>query len=377
MSPQEKLSLRDSPEEIARKHKVVEDVPLVRRTLDAMPNMVVVLNQNRQVVSANDALLKLLDITVGDALAKRPGEVLNCIHPPEGTDGCGTALHCVTCGALTALLESQRTDSQVVRECRILTNSATGIIPLDLKVTATPLAIGGDRFIVAAVEDISQAKRLAVLYKTFFHDVLNMAGCIRSYAYYLNDLEQIDRDLCRRIAGISDDLIEAIRAQRDLTAAESGELEVFVLPLQVGELLDDVCQHYARHSAEKNQVVDVECSWNGLVHTDRLLVLRVLGNMLKNALEADGKGGTVTISCRRENDAVIFSVHNQQVMPEDVQLQVFQRSFSTKDSQGRGIGTYSMKLFGEQYLGGKVSFTSREGKGTTFTLTIPIAASVK
>lgn len=60
-----------------------------------------------------------------------------------------------------------------------------------------------------------------------------------------------------------------------------------------------------------------------------------------------------------------------QMTAEEVQLQLFQRSFSTKGQSGRGIGTYSMKLLSERYLGGKVEFTSREPEGTVFTLTIP------
>ena len=70
-------------------------------------------------------------------------------------------------------------------------------------------------------------------------------------------------------------------------------------------------------------------------------------------------------------DEVLFSVHNEQVMPEDVQIQIFQRSFTTKGQPGRGVGTYSMKLFGERYLGGRVSFVSRTPDGTTFTLVLP------
>jgi sensor histidine kinase regulating citrate/malate metabolism len=58
-------------------------------------------------------------------------------------------------------------------------------------------------------------------------------------------------------------------------------------------------------------------------------------------------------------------------MPKEVQLQIFQRSFSTKAQVGRGIGTYSIKLFAEQYLGGKVYFTSQEPDGTSFVLSIP------
>jgi sensor histidine kinase regulating citrate/malate metabolism len=76
------------------------------------------------------------------------------------------------------------------------------------------------------------------------------------------------------------------------------------------------------------------------------------------------------MECRERGEECVFAVHNPDVMPEAVQLQVFQRSFSTKEPSGRGIGTYSMKLFGERYLGGKVDFVSREPEGTTFTLAL-------
>jgi sensor histidine kinase regulating citrate/malate metabolism len=59
------------------------------------------------------------------------------------------------------------------------------------------------------------------------------------------------------------------------------------------------------------------------------------------------------------------------VIPEKVALRIFQRSFSTKAKKGRGIGTYSMKLFGERYLGGKVGFETNEEKGTMFFIELP------
>jgi sensor histidine kinase regulating citrate/malate metabolism len=52
-------------------------------------------------------------------------------------------------------------------------------------------------------------------------------------------------------------------------------------------------------------------------------------------------------------------------MPDDVQLQVFKRSFSTKGA-GRGLGTYSMKLLSEQYLNGRIALISSPQAGTTF-----------
>jgi sensor histidine kinase regulating citrate/malate metabolism len=52
-------------------------------------------------------------------------------------------------------------------------------------------------------------------------------------------------------------------------------------------------------------------------------------------------------------------------MPRAVQLQIFQRSFSTKGN-GRGLGTYSMKLLSERYLNGRVTFKSSSRDGTVF-----------
>ncbi len=101
------------------------------------------------------------------------------------------------------------------------------------------------------------------------------------------------------------------------------------------------------------------------IRTDRTLLRRVLGNLIKNALEASAPGETVTVGFDAR-PLPTFSVHNSSTMPEAVRLQVFQRSFSTKAQVGRGLGTYSVKLLTERYLGGTVRFCSEEGSGTTF-----------
>jgi signal transduction histidine kinase len=75
---------------------------------------------------------------------------------------------------------------------------------------------------------------------------------------------------------------------------------------------------------------------------------------------------------KSDEDQVQFWVHNPAHMPRDVQLQVFKRSFSTKGS-GRGIGTYSIRLFVTRYLHGSVDFDSTEDHGTTFRVRLPRA----
>ena len=76
------------------------------------------------------------------------------------------------------------------------------------------------------------------------------------------------------------------------------------------------------------------------------------------------------VDAQDQGEQVALRVHNPSVIPDAIKHQIFQRSFSTKGSD-RGIGTYSMRLLGEGYLGGKVSFTSSEPSGTTFVFRIP------
>ena len=105
--------------------------------------------------------------------------------------------------------------------------------------------------------------------------------------------------------------------------------------------------------------------------TDIALLLRALGNLAKNALEATSPGGTVTVGCRSlTSDTAEFFVRNSACIPREFQLQIFNRSFSTK-GQGRGLGTYSAKLLTERFLDGKVGFTSTPREGTFFFVRLP------
>jgi signal transduction histidine kinase len=130
---------------------------------------------------------------------------------------------------------------------------------------------------------------------------------------------------------------------------------------------------FLEHPSTLNKTLNFSPQYEDFVLlTDISLLERVLANMITNALEASEAGERVDVSIALETDKISFSVHNNQIIPDDVRLRVFQRNFSTKGGSGRGLGTFSMKLFGEKILGGKVSFTSRSGEGTVFTISLPL-----
>jgi sensor histidine kinase regulating citrate/malate metabolism len=107
------------------------------------------------------------------------------------------------------------------------------------------------------------------------------------------------------------------------------------------------------------------------IFTDTNLLIRSLGNLVKNALEASDNNQEVLIFSTLEMKKISFNVKSQNIIPERIQLQLFQRYFSTKGKKGRGIGLYSVKLIVEQYLNGAVNFISDDKSRTIFTIQLP------
>jgi signal transduction histidine kinase len=158
--------------------------------------------------------------------------------------------------------------------------------------------------------------------------------------------------------------------QRQLRAAENGDLSVSIELANSIHLLDSAILKIGFHETGKEKrITRSEDSANVEFETDKILLQRVLINLIKNALEETEITGTISTGVYQDGDQITFWVKNQNVMPEDVQMQVFKRSFSTK-GEGRGDGTYSIKLLTENYLKGKVSFVSNNTVGTVFSVIV-------
>jgi len=370
-APAERLS----GEDVTQQTCCLKELPFLNRVSDAVPNVMVVLNKHRQIVYANKALLSLVGAEDEDAIyGLRPGEVLDCVHASETDGGCGTTEFCSTCGAVNAILTAFK-GSEDIQECRIVRKDGEAI---DLRVWTKPIRELDEEFIFFYVVDISDEKRRRILERIFFHDVLNTAGGVFGLSQVLmDDIGEQKDEFIGMIYNSSRRLIEEIKAQRELLAAESGELQIH--PDRIGSkaILESVRGTYEQHHVSKGREIQIDPETEDVeIETDITLLTRVLGNLLKNALEAITRGGAVTLGCRRAGDRVQFWVHNDSCMPRDVQLQLFQRSFSTK-SADRGLGTYSVKLLTDRYLGGTVSFTSSEGDGTVFRAEYPLTPQVK
>lgn len=339
--------------------------------LNTVPTFLLVLNENRQIVYANEAVKKLFP---GDPFeniyGKRPGELLNCSHFTESVSGCGTTKFCAKCGAVKSILASLA-GKENNEEVRII--QAEDEYTLDLRVWSKPLKLNNEVYSIFAFTDISDEKRRKALERIFFHDVINTADTILKLSELIKEADGEELALYNdTISSLTVKLIDEIKSQRDLLSAEHNELIVNREECNSLEIISEVITSYSNHQVVKEKVIVFDRNSENINFiSDRVLLKRILGNMLKNALESSKDRNEIKAGSRYKDNEIEFYIHNKEFIPYEVQIQIFQRSFSTKGA-GRGLGTYSMKLLSEKYLQGKVLFESSEGNGTTFYARFPL-----
>ena len=373
VAPQSPNTFHAPPErlpadEVLRQSAAMQDLGGLAALLDCMPDWVMILNEQRQIIFGNKALRDLARALACEPfIGLRPGEMLGCRQALAAPSGCGTGEACRTCGAVTAILAALAGHS-VMHECRVANVAADSH---DLRIWASPFLWNGAHYALIIAVDISDEKRRQVLERIFFHDILNTAGNIQGLSELIRcdpgSVDELKDDLYES----AESLVNEIRSQRMLLAAEQHELQVTLAPTDPRELLEAVAQTYRHHSMAKGKHIAIVAEPAAAVFsTDETLMQRVLGNLLKNALEAGQPGDVVELGTVLQHDRRVFWCHNAQPIPRALQLQMFQRSFSTK-GPGRGVGTYSIKLLTERYLGGQVTLQSTPETGTRFELSFP------
>ncbi len=366
---------RSNEQELQSDKQLIKNQPLILQLLEGYPSLAVILNRSRQIVAYNSKAAGLLFADKsGEIYGQRLGEALKCIHAAEMPAGCGTSIFCTECGAGKCNKHTNETGASCAEECRITIEQNSAESSLDLRVFTSNLRVSGENFILFSIEDIKDEKRRKILEKIFFHDVLNTATAIQGVSEILNSTDKIDEvnEFSGLLLNSSHQLISEIQTQRDLLNAEQGTLHINPQLKSANEILSRAYDLYKETGLNKGK--NFLCTYlekDIYLETDLVLLVRSLGNLIKNALEASKKSEQIKIYCNVEEDSVLFNVQNDAVIPEQIQLQLFQRSFSTKAANGRGIGTYSVKLLTEQYLKGSVAFISNTKVGTIFTLRIP------
>ena len=224
-------------------------------------------------------------------------------------------------------------------------------------------------------EKLSAVGRMAAM---IIHDIrgpltvlMGYAGLIRGRPMSQDDAdrlsETIDRET-RRINEMVSEILDFVQGRKNLQKREVG----------VAVLLDELRIRFNGDTTEETQgeeteVVTVKAPSGLVVTVDREKILRVFHNLCRNALEAAGEDGRVTIECSVNDEEVQFVVaDNGPGIPEDIIDKVFEPFVTKGKKKGTGLGLAIVQKIVQDH-DGSISVESEVGKGTRFTITLPAA----
>lgn len=366
---------RSGPEELEQELALASSNPVIDGVLKTVGGLLAVLNRKRQVVAVNDFFLRRLGIDSTDkAFGLRLGEVVGCVHAGDEPAGCGTTKYCSSCGAAIAMVTSLKTNQPTQRMCAVEIGHGDRKSDLYLNVRAVPLDCEGERFLLLFLQDITREQQWASEERVFFHDLKNVLSGLQGAADLLT---MGSPDMARQCGPLIRKMVHRLNTevemQKMLSLSEEHTYTPSLEDVSVSGILLDIQEEFASNPVARDKKFFITSGTTPLyLRTDNCVLLRVLLNMLINAFEAAEPDEEVRLGAEMDGENRIrFTVWNRQVIPEAVQLRIFQRNFSTKTGEGRGLGTWSMKFFGEKFLGGQVGFTSSEPDGTLFFLILP------
>lgn len=353
---------------------MINENPVIDGLLHCADGMLNILNSTHQIIATNDSFLKWQGISdAKKILGLRPGETMKCPHADKCSEGCGTSKACTSCGVAIAIATSLKKNEPIEKICTMTAGFSGKPAEITLQVKSMPIAIEGKQFLMLFLQDISNQQRRTALERTFFHDLNNILFGLSGAAELLTKEATDTTGLIQEIYLASIRLREAIEMQRSLTLNEFGNYNPKMELTTTGGIQQQLRMYYSNHPVAKNKQLDLHIS---LVErefkTDSSLLIRILSNMITNALEATSTEHSVRVWVEEIQHQLTFCVQNAQEIPSEVTHRIFERNFSTKQGSKRGTGTFSMKLFGEKVLGGIVNFETSAEKGTIFKLALPV-----
>jgi len=363
---------RTSEDELAAEIEFVGRSAVLEGVLHVAGGLLDILNRYREIVAVNDTFLRSLGVRdPGQVLGLRPGEALDCVHAREEPGGCGTTKYCSSCGAAIAIVSSLGMDRPVERVCVLEARRDGSPIDLVLAVRSHPIRSDGHRFLLLFLRDVTREHQRAALERTFFHDVNNLLSGMVGASEILAS-GRADGGLARTLHRSCVRLAREVAIQRCLLEDEPSLCRAEPSEVSAIHVWQELQDNFEEHPAARHRRLIARHPFpDAAFRTDETLLLRVLGNMVTNALEATEEGGEVEVWFEQRDGRPTFYVRNRRPIPDRIAAHVFQRNFTTKDEPGRGIGTFAMKLIGERFLGGTVDFTSSWPEGTVFRFALP------
>ena len=159
----------------------------------------------------------------------------------------------------------------------------------------------------------------------------------------------------------------------DFRKVQNGKMELRLSDFNLTESMKQWIKLFSASAQKKHIVISMDAPDTIMLRADQDKIERICYNLLSNALKYTSEGGEISLTAKEENGRVMISVaDNGCGISSDELPYIFDRFYQAKNAgRGTGIGLAIVKAFTELHHG-EVSATSIEGKGSTFTIHIPV-----
>ncbi|MBI4772732.1 MAG: GAF domain-containing sensor histidine kinase [Deltaproteobacteria bacterium] len=185
-------------------------------------------------------------------------------------------------------------------------------------------------------------------------------------------LDQKSREYCDQILRATESIVTLLDELNAYVKAKEAPLRDEPFPLE--DLLDELHNEFSQR-LEKGNVLLNRSTCVGNIKGDKSQFLRMLRNLIDNALKYGGKGLTeISVTHEENEDTHVLYVHDNGIgmASKDIEhlFRPFHRLEASKDIEGTGLGLAIVKELTERH-GGTVSVESEPGKGASFRISIP------
>jgi two-component system phosphate regulon sensor histidine kinase PhoR len=261
-----------------------------------------------------------------------------------------------------------------------------------LSIHCTPLMdAGGSRMgILLVMNDVTQLRRLENMRRDFAanvsHEIKTPLTAIQGFVETLahgsvNHPEEAQRFLgiiqkhVRRLSAIIDDLMQLSRLEQDQETYRPKSK-----PSSVAEVIGTATQLCRNAAKKKNISITLKTDPELTVNMDSDLIEQALINLLDNAVKYSAADSNITIWARKKDSTVQIRIQDQGIGIAQKHLpRLFERFYRVDKARSRNMGGTGLGLAIVKHIvqshGGRVSVQSVHGKGSTFTLHLPVAVS--
>lgn len=370
--------LEDVDEE---KHNVEKEKDKLDKILFSIGDGVFVVDKNLKIILYNQAAAKISGYSTSEARGKNYRDILKFIHDKTGE----VSSEFIDNALRTGKIQEMSKDTVLVNksgERVAVADSAAPLVGRDGKVIGCVVVFRD----VTKEREVDRAKTEFVSLAS--HQLRTPLSAINWYAEMLiaGDAGKVNpeqKEYLEEIYKGNQRMVDLVNSLLDVSRIELGTFAVEPVTVDLRAILDIIVNEL------KNKIDSKKLNFKSRVDSklktysgDPKLLNIIFQNLISNAVKYTPDKGEVKVDIKKGVDNVMITIADSGIgIPAGQQDKIFTKLFRADnvretDTEGTGLGLYIVKSIIEQ-SGGKISFVSKQDKGTVFTVLLPISGMKK